>query len=183
MAELLPKTPCDGLLPLTCGNVTLSECVPQRITALMPYAGQTAALSDALMAAHGVAFPAPGRMTAQKGASMVWTGLDQAMLLGPEPAVDLAALAAIVDQSDAWAMVQLDGAGAEHVLARLVPLDLRISVFKQGHTARSLLGHMNVSITRTDTQAFRIMAFRSMAATLVHDLHTAMSSVGARSQA
>ena len=40
---------------------------------------------------------------------------------------------------DGWACVRLDGSAAEDVLARLVPVDLRGSVFKRGHTARAQL--------------------------------------------
>ncbi len=92
----------------------------------------------------------------------------------------MAAHAALTDQSDAWAMVRLEGAAAEDVLARLVPVDLRQSVFKRGHTARTMLQHMAVSITRISGEAFLILAFRSMAGTLVHDLETAMKGVAAR---
>jgi sarcosine oxidase subunit gamma len=42
---------------------------------------------------------------------------------------------------------------------------------------------MTVSLTRLDDTAFQIMAFRSMARTLVHDLDTAMSSVTALAKA
>ncbi len=110
----------------------------------------------------------------------MWFGRDLVLLIGPEPHGSLARHAAIVDQSDAWAVVRLQGAGAEAVLARLVPVDLRAAHFKRGHTLRSQLQHMNVSITRVAADAFQIMAFRSMAQTLVHDLKTAMEGVAAR---
>ncbi len=75
------------------------------------------------------------------------------------------------------------GRGGEAVLTRLVPLDLRISGFKINHTARSLLGHLPVSITRTGAQAFEVMVMRSMAASLVHDLQEAMAGLAARGSA
>ena len=80
-------------------------------------------------------------------------------------------------------MVRLEGGAAEDVLARLVPVDLRQSGFKRGHTLRTMLQHMSVSITRISDEAFLILAFRSMAGTLVHDLETAMKGVAARSRA
>ena len=86
----------------------------------------------------------------------------------------------MTDQSDGWAVMRLEGAGARDVLARLCPLDLRAPVFKRGHTARSLLGHMNASITRVGVNAFEIMVFRSMANTAVHELNEAMKSVAAQ---
>ena len=124
--------------------------------------------------------PAPNRATGKTSARAVWFGPDQAMLIGPEPNWSLANEATVVDQSDAWAVVRLEGAGADDVLARLVPVDLRTGTFKRGHTVRTLLQHMTVSVTRVGDQAFQIMAFRSMAKTLVHDLQRAMESVAAR---
>ncbi|MFZ5962153.1 sarcosine oxidase subunit gamma [Thalassococcus sp. BH17M4-6] len=183
MVDLVALSPCHGLLPITRGDVTLSEVDAGVITSVMPFKGEADALSAALEAAHEVAFPEPNRATGTDGARCVWTGRGQAMLLGPAPDARLSDHAALTDQSDAWAVVRIDGPRAEAVLARLVPLDLRKPVFGEGHTARSLLQHMTVSITRVGENAFQIMAFRSMAGTLVHDLDTAMSSVAARAGA
>ena len=88
-------------------------------------------------------------------------------------------LAAVTDQSDAWIVVRLEGAGAEDVLARLVPIDLRGRAFPQDSAARTLLGHMSVGIVRVPG-GFEIRAFRSMAGTLAHELGRAMRAVAAR---
>ena len=180
MAELLAKSPCDGLLPVTHGSVTLSEMDMTHLTSVAPYKGRDADVSDTLRQVHGMAFPAPNRATGKEGARAVWFGREQALLIGPSPDAALSANAAVSDQSDAWALVRLEGADCEDVLARLVPVDLRQSVFKRGHTVRTQLQHMTVSITRTGDNAFLIMTFRSMAKTLVHDLETAMQGVAAR---
>lgn len=180
MAELVARPPCEGLLPLSIGAVTLSEEAAGVMTSVSPFKGQQDALSQALKAAHGMAFPAPNRATGRAGARAVWFGRGQAMLIGPTPDAALGTHAALTDQSDAWAVVRLEGAGAENVLARLVPVDLRAAHFKRGHTLRSQLMHMAASVTRVGDAAFQIMVFRSMAETLVHDLKTAMEAVAAR---
>ena len=180
MAELVAKTPCAGLLPLEVGSVTAAEEDLGTITALLPYRGKEKALSQALQAAHGMGLPAPNRATGRAGARALWFGRSQALLLGPAPDAALAEHAALTDQSDAWAAVRLEGDGAEAVLARLVPVDLRGHVFKRGHTARSQVAHMAGSVTRVGERAFLILVFRSMAHTLVHDLKTAMEAVAAR---
>ena len=77
-------------------------------------------------------------------------------------------------------MLRLEGAGVEEVLARLTPLDLNPGMFKRGHAARSLLGHMNMVIARVGAEAFEIMVFRSMTKTAVHELEEAMKSIAAR---
>lgn len=180
MVELSAKTPCAGLLPVAVGDCTLSEVASASMTLLSSYKGKEKQLGAALKAAHGMAFPAPNRSTGKAGARCVWFGQGQGMLIGPTPDKSLARYGAVVDQSDGWAVVRLEGMGAVDVLARLTSLDLRESQFKRGQTARSELHHMMVSITRVGNQAFDIMAFRSMAKTLVHDLEGAMASVAAQ---
>ncbi len=180
MVELVAKAPCEGLLPISVGDVSLTEDLPVSLTMLTAYKGRIEACSEVLKSAHGMAMPKPNRATGTQAARAIWFGQDQAMLVGAMPDSGLQNEASLVDQSDAWAIVTLEGAGAEDVLARLVPVDLRAATFKRGHTARTMLGHMTVSITRVGEQAFQIMAFRSMAKTLVHDLQRAMESVASR---
>jgi sarcosine oxidase subunit gamma len=161
---------------VTHGGVTLSEVVPEAITSVAPFAGQEAAVSAALEAATGAAFPAPGRWTGAE-TRIVWTGPEQAMVLGARVAP---AGAAVTDQSDAWAVMRLDGPGAEAVLARLIPVDTRRAHFPPGHAARTMLHHMTCTLMRAGDDAFDIMVFRSMAATAVHDIETAMRSLAAQ---
>ncbi|MGJ8544879.1 MAG: sarcosine oxidase subunit gamma [Sulfitobacter sp.] len=179
MVELKAKTPCAGLLPLGIGAARLVEVDPGHLTSLQPL-GAAAGLSGALHAAHGMEYPEPGRSTGKTGARCIWFGRGEALLMGPAPDAGLAAHGAVVDQSDAWAVVTLSGAGAVDVLARLMPLDLRAHVFKEGYTARTQLVHMACSVTRVGPESFMIAVFRSMAGTLVHDLRGAMQAVAAR---
>ncbi|WP_424833223.1 sarcosine oxidase subunit gamma [Ruegeria sp.] len=180
MDKLVANSPCDGLLPLTIGSVTLSEADAGAVHSVSPFKGKQKAVSDMLKALHGMAYPAANRATGKAGSRAVWFGPAHAILMGPVPDPALTEHAAVVDQSDAWTVVRLDGAGVEDVLARVVPVDLRGAHFKRGHTARTLLFHMSASITRVGENAFQIMVFRSMAETLVHDLKRAMEGVAAR---
>lgn len=180
MAELIARAPYGGALPLTLGTVTLSAEDLGLLTSLAPFRGRHKALSEALKEAHGMALPAPGRATGKAGARAIWFGRDHVLLAGPEPLASLGEHGALTDQSDAWTVLRLEGAGAEQVLARLVPIDVRAAQFKRGHTARTQLMHMSASLTRIADQAFVIMVFRSMAHTLVHDLKTAMEAIAAR---
>lgn len=180
MADLIAKSPCDGLLPLTIGGMSLVEETPEAMTSVAPYAGKAEALGEALKAAHGMGYPAPGRSTGKAGSRAIWFGRDMALLMGPAADASLAEHAALTDQSDGWAVVRLEGEQAAEVLARLTPLDLRSSQFKRGHTARTEVAHMMGSVTKTGDNAFMVLVFRSMAKTLVHDLKTAMEAVAAR---
>lgn len=184
MADVSPSlaalTPCAGLVPVTVGALSLSEVTPAHLTAIAPLKGRADALAAALKAAHGLDLPAPNRVTGDDTARAIWFGHAHVLLMGPAPAPDLAAQASLTDVSDGWAVLRLQGAGAADVLARLAPIDLRVGVFQPGHTARTEIMHMQASITRLSADAFLIMGFRSMAATLVHDLTTAMEGVEAR---
>lgn len=180
MVELAEKSPLDGLLPLTIGRATASEVRIGYLTGIAPYKGQDKAVSQALKSAHGMAAPVANRATGKEGSRALWFGHRMILLQGPKPARELARHAALTDQTDAWAVLRLDGEDAADVLARLTPLDLRDSRFKRGHTARTELMHMMASITRLGPQSFQVMVFRGFAGTLVHDLSTAMQSVAAR---
>lgn len=173
MVELIARSPCKDLLPITIGTVTATEVDPGPATLILPR-------GKGPKTVNGLEPPAPGRMTARGAARLLWFGHGQYLLLGEAPDPGLSADAALVDHSDAWAMVRLDGAGAEAVLARLIPLDLRASAFPPGHTARTEIAHMAGSVTRLGGGAFLLCVFRSMAATLVHDLQTAMQALDAR---
>lgn len=190
MAELKAKTPYETATGGASGPERMEvtpfvavEADPGSLTSIAPYKGQGAALSAALAAAHGMAWPGPNRMTGKQGAQALWFGRDMALLMGPVPDPSLAAHAALTDQTDAWSVVDLSGPGVENVLARLVPVDLRRSRFEDGHTARTMIGHMSASVTRTGAESFRLMVFRSMAKTLFRELHHAMIGVSARKEA
>lgn len=164
---------------MTIGSVSVEEVAAGPMTSLCAF-GDASALAAALEAAHGVKWPAPGETSTKGDVRCIWFGRGEALLMGAQPSAKLATHGAVVDQSDAWAVVDLQGAGAVDVLARLVPVDFRDAVFDVGQTARSQIVHMNASITKIAANRFQLMVYRSMAGTLVHDLKQAMAAVAAR---
>jgi len=180
VVELMEKFAFGGLLPVEVGDCRIFAAPTERMHLILPYKGQEKALSAAMKSAHGMAFPAAGRATGKEGARLVWFGLDQAMLIGPAPDARLSEFAAVVDQSDGWAVLRLQGVLAEDMLARLVPVDMRAAHFKRGQTVRTQLQHLHVSITRIGGEVFQIMGMRSMAKTLVDELQGAMRLIAAR---
>lgn len=177
MDSLEAQSPCAGLLPLRIGGLEVSELAVGPITSVTPFEGASMTALGRLL---GLPFPAPGQSAGDDGLRIVWAGQGEALVMGALPDPALGAYAALVDQSDAWAVVRLQGARADEALARLVPVDMRLRAFAVGATARTQLGHMHASITRLDGDAFMIAVFRSMAQTLVHDLRTALEAVAAR---
>lgn len=178
MPSLIEKSPCDGLLPVYTGGLKLTEVAPARITSVAPLNGKERAVASALKAL-GLGWPAPGTSVVRGDAACLWSGRGQAFLIGAAPD-GLDGIAALTDQSDGWARMRLEGPGAESVLARFVPLDLRAAVFPVGSVARSGLNHMMMVLSRTGDECFDIMVFRSMATTAVHELHQAMAALAAR---
>lgn len=177
MAELIAIPAAEGLLPVEAGGMKLVDAGLGRITSVAPFAGQAHALGKALEG-MGLIWPAPNRVIEEDGARIVWTGVDQAFLIGADPA-PLQGLAALTDQGDGWAGLHLEGPGADEALARLVPVDLRPAVFGPGAGVRTQLGHMMCVILRAG-EGYDILVFRSMARTAVHEIAEAMERVAAR---
>ena len=130
----------------------------------------------ALRGADVSLIPEPGQTRESDGRRALWSGRGQALVIGPRPD---APGAAVTDQTGAWVMIRLAGPGAADAMARLTPVDLRPAAFPEGAVARTLVGHMNALIARAEG-GFDILAFRSMAGTLAHDLRRAMEGVAAR---
>lgn len=176
MPDLIAKTALDGR-SLTLAGLALTEIAPRPITSVAVYPGGMKAVARGLKAL-GLGFPAPNRFADKGAARILWTGRDQAFLIGPgQPALEGAAL---TDQSDGWATLGLGGAGAAETLARLTPIDLRPAAFPVGGAARSQLNHMQAIFLRTGAEAFEIMVFRSMARTAWHEIEAAMAMLAAR---
>ena len=177
MASLIAMIPARNLgLPLVTAGATLSEVDLGPVTSIAPFRGREAAVARSL----GAAFPRPGRVERIGEARLMWVGPGRALLIGRAPPEGLGVDAAVVDLSDAQVVLLLEGTASRDVLVRLVPLDLRDAAFPEGSTARSLVNHMTATISRTGHDAYEVMAMRSMAATLVHEIATAMRGVAAR---
>lgn len=176
MPEFIATLPLGGRPPFEAGSTVLAERVLPRLTSVAPLKGRDKALAKALRP-MGLVFPAPNRVSAGKGASLVFSGRGQAFLMGADPA-PLASCAALTDQSDGWAGLALQGAEALAVLARLYPLDLR--EMTGDHAVRAPLNHMPSFLLRPAPERFEMLVFRSMARTAWHEVETAMRAVAAR---
>ncbi|MEM9318964.1 MAG: sarcosine oxidase subunit gamma [Pseudomonadota bacterium] len=175
MAKLIALSPFDALLPLELGAVRATDMSGRRITSIAPFNGQKDAVSTAVLAQTGIALPPTGCANQSANWEVLWAGLDVYFVIGGT--LTPIAGAAMTDQSDAWAVIDLAGPDAAEVLTRLVPIDLAMDV---GRTARTLLGHMNCLLHRTEEQTFRIYVFRSMAGTAAHEIKAAMAGLAAR---
>jgi sarcosine oxidase subunit gamma len=179
MIDLIPKPPLEGL-DLTLAGVRLRACPMAPIFSIAPFRGARAAFDAALDQAYGLRFPDPCESTGDARVRLIWTGRDQAFLCGAVPDPGLYPFAAITDQSDGWAVLELAGPQSAAVLARLTPFDLRLRSFGAGRTARTALQHMICVLLRVEQDVFRIFVMRSMAKTAAHEIGEAMKSLAAR---
>ena len=176
MPELIAKSALEGR-SLSLGGVSLAELEVGPITSIAVLPGGAKAVAKGLKGL-GLAMPEPLSFAEKKGVRIAWTGREQAFLIGAEaPALEGAA---VTDQSDGWTVLALSGPAAVDVLARLIPMDLRLSACPVGRVLRTQVNHMNAVILRTGDYAFEIMIFRSMARTAWHELETATHMVAAR---
>lgn len=179
MARLIAKRALAGHLPKEVGGITIAEVDPGPVTAIAPHGGREDAVSTTLEPL-GLRFPKPGEVIEAEGARIVWAGRSLALLMGQAPPEALSRHAALTDQTGAQAIVVLSGQGLEEALARLIPVDLATAAFPPGATRRSLIGHMQGSVTRLGVDRFELAVMRSMGETLLHDLERAIGTWAAR---
>ncbi len=152
----LKETSAFGQLRLpTLTGCTLRALPPVRITSIAPYPGQV----EALRARLG-GFPAPGEVVTLQGIDLVWAGRDLAFAFGDNLPDGLEAHGALSDQSDGWCGFALQGTGAEALLARRLPFDLR--KMPSPGSARSVLDHLPVLVLRRASDRFEIWVWQSM---------------------
>lgn len=180
MPELIAKTALAGRAPVVRGGTTLAEVDLGPITSVALFPGQEKAVNKALKPL-GVSFPAPNSMAVKDGATIVWTGREQAFLIGVE-APDLGDAAAVTDQSGGWAALSITGPAGPDALMRYVPLDLRLQAFPVGRAVRAPVYHMNAVLWRDGEDSLTVMVFRSMARTACHEIDEALISLAARAK-
>jgi sarcosine oxidase subunit gamma len=177
--ELIAKAPLEGRGDHAAGGAVLAPWDPGVITSIAAYPGAAGAV-DAALAATGLALPAPGLVVeGPEGRRAVWTGREQAFVLGGAVAVALDGLAAVTDQTDGWAGLRLSGPAAVEVLARLVAVDLREGATPPGRVVRTGLNHVPAILIRGAT-GVEILVFRSMIRTAWEEIAEAMAHVAAR---
>jgi heterotetrameric sarcosine oxidase gamma subunit len=176
--EYFAKTALDGRAPLDIGGTVLMELDVGQIASIQPYPSQEKAVAKVLKPL-GFGFPAVNSFVSHDGAMLLWSGRDQAFLIGVD-CPDFGKAAAVTDQSGGWVTLSLAGPAAVAALARYVPMDLRLAAFPVGAAARTPLYHMSMVLLREAEDGFRLMVFRSMAQTAWHEIEVALKTLAAR---
>ncbi len=156
MIKLTATSAQQGLsLPAAREGMTISALPRTQITALAPYPGQQDALHEQLGG-----FPQPGEILTLGALRLVWAGRDLAFAFGDGLPDGLDEHCAMTDQSDGWNGFELQGTGAEALLSRRLPFDLRKMAAPS--VARSVMDHMPVLVIRCARDRFEIWVWRSM---------------------
>ena len=181
MVDLYATAAAATALPLKIGTVYVEE-VETSLFLVGPFDKKLKQAAAVLVTQMGLEWPTAHVMKRTGVAYALWFDHAHIALMGVEPSAKLLQYAAVTDVSDGWCIVDISGPEVRDVLARVTPLDMRSKSFKTGMTQRSMLMHMQASISCLGKSHFRVMVFRSMALTVVHDLAVAMESVAARTQ-
>ncbi len=169
MRSLSALSPAAGLCPVKFDGLELVELDFSYLYSISPFPGFEKKCSVILKENQGIHLPKACRATGNSEIRAIWFG-SFTLLVGEKPNLALTDLAAVIDQSDAWCSLRLKGKCVEEVLQRLCPIDVRLSKFKTGYVARTMLGLLHVTIHRSGKEKFDIYGYRSMSQTLVGEI-------------
>ena len=167
--KLVGTSPAADLCPVEFGGLKLVELSFPYCFSISPYPKNEKKCSATLKKNHGIHMPNVCRATGSSHKKAIWFG-NFTLFIGEEPNIALSDVAAVVDMSDAWCSLRLTGKHAEEVMQRLCPIDVRLSAFKTGFVANTMLGLMPVTLHRSGKDQFDIYVFRSMSRTLVVEI-------------
>lgn len=169
-------------------GVTLSEVTGCALAELTAFKGQKEALAHAIEKTFGIALPVANKCASKDGVTFVSVGPGKWLVTGEGVAEhDLieklervaGSLAAVVDQSDARALVEISGDKARAALAKGVMIDLDPSAFKIGSAATSFAVQFWITLWQTnDAPTYRLTVFRSMGRDLLHWLESSAAEYG-----
>ena len=166
---------------MSIGTILIREGLVDHAISIAPFHDYDGHVSEALHRHFGLELPSAGHSNKTTEQDLFWCGRGQYILTSPsgitqilEP--ELSKYAALSDQSDAWAVLELRGEDADQVMARLCPLDVRD--MKDGHALRSEFAHM-MSIILPRSGGYDIWVMRSFGKTALHHLTIAAKSIAA----
>ena len=188
---LTPRTAfADHLAPLsavTDAGVIVRERADYGLAMVIARHGQEAALATHLA---GAGIKLPGSPTRQAQGSHAYLGVGPGRWLATcdgaadnawavRLAHDLAGLAAVTDQSDGYAVMQVSGDKARAALAKGVTIDLHPRAFRPGDIAVTQIAHIGAIFWQVDDRpTYEIAIFRSLAGSFWHWLSASAEEFG-----
>jgi sarcosine oxidase subunit gamma len=154
---------------------------PLSAVSVTVWPGQSSSLAEAMQKTFGLDLPAPGRWTEAGAIAAVWLGPDHfsiqrqgAEALFPQIESIIADHAALIDLTDARAMLRLTGPESRNILAALLPIDLHPRAFAPGHAATTVGAHLTIQMRQLDdAPTYDLAVSRSFAGSLWRALELA----------
>lgn len=171
-------------------TLAIAEC-PATLVQLTARKGRQAELAATVEKLHGLALPESGRVAASGGKTALWLQPGSWLVTAPAEeraglpgtlAQALSGIAAVVDQSHGRCVLEITGAQARAVLAKLCRLDLHERAFPAGASAVTLVGHVSCLVYRIEGAApgFGLIVSSTFAEWLLDELAAAAAAHGWR---
>lgn len=175
---LIPSTPLNGYSRDIGKNRIVERSLA--IVSIATPLGEEQALAEALQAHWSLALPSPRLSTTFGETRAVRTAQDQLLLIFPHDTHDASThvkgmidnAGYTTDQTDAWIQLEISGPATLASLERLCPIDLDITTFPIGATARTVFEHMGTIIVRLDQDKFLLLSTSSSALSFLHAVET-----------
>lgn len=180
MADFSAFAGCMPVVP-THEGARAMPVEPLAAVSVTAWPGRAAALGAALHGAFGLTLPEAGRWTQAGALVAVWLAPEHFSLqregaapLFPELEPVIGERAALIDLTDARAVLRLAGPAAREILAGLLPIDLHPRGFAPGRAATTVSGHLTVQVRQIDTApSYDLAVGRSFAGSLWRALELA----------
>ncbi len=153
------------------------------IASLSVRRGQRAVLQERVTTAFAVPLPHGARRQAAGDIAFAGTGPGTWLVTGERAANALSATVkaavgdagSVTDQTDAYALLRLEGPALRTTLAKLVPIDIHPRAFKVGDVAATVLAQMGALLWRLDDDhdggaVVEVAVYRSFAESFRHEL-------------
>ncbi len=169
------------------GSTAINEITDLSIVSVAVTPGGSATLIDRHGAQVIPKLPAPGQFVQAEDQHTRWLGVqpDQWLVLIdgyasnalPTMRAWVGDNAYLVDQSDSWAVLGIDGPTAREALERICPLDLHADIFLEGMVSRTSMEHMTTIIVRESVDGFILLSPASSANSFLHAVMTSLHNV------
>ncbi|MEM6618727.1 MAG: sarcosine oxidase subunit gamma family protein [Pseudomonadota bacterium] len=186
MAEfkLVAKSPLGGLQKVWGKTLLREETNTAAVVASIPLGGEDA-FAAALLAGTGAVVPAVGDSVAVGDVRVVGFAEAQVMILypgAPHGGVDtvrtyMGDAAYLVEQTNNWVMLHLDGPLARPALERMTALNLLDTAYPLGRAERTVMEHMGALVVRTGADGFLLMSASSTAQSFAHAVEQSLDWV------
>lgn len=170
----------------TIGDTVIRESPLLDIVSIAASRAMQQPLSEQFENKTGLSLPPPGTVN-RNGDSLAILGMqaDQWFMVSATPSANPVHTAATLfgdlayysDQSDSWAVIEIEGPSSRAALERICTLDLEDSHFNQASVARTVMEHMSVIVERPKTHLFRLYSPRSSAKDFLNAIVTSLHNV------